>query len=97
MTNENQSQYTNEELAKYLKETQEAVLTTGSVIGRFLAVLIAYGIIDKTDRQYIIGKMSEEDYIQHNKESNDIVNMFKQMFDMATPKKKSEDTNEDKD
>ena len=94
MADENQSQYTNEELAKYLKESQDALLEIGSVIGRFIGVLIANGVIDETDRKYIVGQMSEEDYTKHYKESHDLANLFKQMFDMATPKKKSEDTNE---
>lgn len=97
MTNENQSQYTNEELVKYLKDTQDAVLETSKILSRFISLLKANNVIDETDRQYILGNMSEEDYIKHFKESHDLTNMFMKMFEMATPEKKSEDTNEDKD
>lgn len=95
--NENPENYTNEELAKYLEETQDAVLETGKVLSRFISILKANSVIDETDRQYILGNMSEEEYIKHFKESHDLKNMFMKLFEMATPEKKSEGTNEDKE
>lgn len=88
--------YTNEELAKYLEETQDAVLEVGKILSRFISLLKANNVIDETDRQYILGNMSEEEYIKHFKESHALTNMLMKMFEMATPEKKSDNTNEDK-
>ena len=95
--NENPENYTNEELAKYLKDTQDAVLKISQMLSRFISLLKANNVIDETDRQYILGNMSEEDYIKHFKESHYLTNMFMKLFEMATPEKKSDDTNEDKE
>ena len=96
-SNENPKNYSNEELAKYLEETQDAILETGKVISRFISLLKANNVIDETDRQYILGNMSEEEYIKHFKESHDLTNMLKKIFEMAAPEKKSEGTNDDKE
>ncbi len=95
--NEDHENYTNEELAKYLKDTQDAVVETSKILSRFISLLKANNVIDETDRQYILGNMSEEDYIKHFKESHDLTSMFMKLFEMSTPEKKSEDTNEDKE
>lgn len=86
--------YTTEELTQYLAETQEGLLMTSKLISRFMSVLLTQGVIDETDRKYIVGKMTEEEYIKHYKESHDLTNLMRQMFNFPMRTEKSDVTEE---
>ena len=86
--------YSVEELTEYLLATQQGVLRNTELISKFIGVLLTQGIIGETDRDYIVGKITEEEYIKHYKESHDLANMMRQMFNFPMQTEKSDNTEE---
>lgn len=86
--------YSIEELTQYLAETQQGLLDASKIIARVINVLRTDGVIDDTDKEYILGKMTEEDYIKHYKESHDLANMMRQMFNFPMSTEKPDNTEE---
>ena len=71
---------TNEELEEALKVTQEAILTLGDYCGRMRGVLVAHGTLTELDNKYIIGELSEEEYVKQYKEQNSLAYAFNKLF-----------------
>lgn len=86
--------YSIEELTQYLAETQQGLLDASKIIARIINVLCTQGVIDDTDKAYILGKMTEEDYIKHYKESHDLTNMMRQLFNFPMSTEKPDNTEE---
>ena len=86
--------YSIEELTQYLAETQQGLLDASKIIARVINVLCTQGVIDDADKAYILGKMTEEDYIKHYKDSHDLTNMMRQMFNFPMSTEKPDNTEE---
>lgn len=71
---------TNEELEKELKATQEAILKLGDFCGRMRGLLVAHGTLTELDNKYILGELSEEEYVKQYKEQNSLAYAFNKLF-----------------
>jgi hypothetical protein len=71
---------TNEELEEALKVTQEAILKLGDFCGRMRGLLVAHGTLTELDNKYILGEISEEEYVKRYKEQNSLAYAFNKLF-----------------
>ena len=69
-------------------------MDASKIIARVINVLCTQGVIDDADKAYILGKMTEEDYIKHYKDSHDLTNMMRQMFNFPMSTEKPDNTEE---
>lgn len=77
---------TNEELEKELAKTQKSLMAVQASLSRVIQILFVYRVhmginFEEFDKEYIEGKITQEDYLKLWKEQHNIENVFQKMFD----------------
>ena len=77
---------TNEELEKELAKTQKSLMAVQASLSRVIQILFVYRVhmginFEEFDKDYIEGKITQEEYLKQWKEQHNIENVFQKMFD----------------
>ena len=77
---------TNEELEKELAKTQKSLMAVQASLSRVIQILFVYRVhmginFEEFDKDYIEGKITQEEYLKQWKEQNNLENAFQKMFD----------------
>ena len=77
---------TNEELEKELAKTQKRLMAVQASLSRVIQILFVYRVhmginFEEFDKDYIEGKITQEEYLKQWKEQNNLENAFQKMFD----------------
>ena len=77
---------TNEELEKELAKTQKCLMDVQASLSRVIQILFVYRVhmginFEEFDKDYIEGKITQEEYLKQWKEQHNIENVFQKMFD----------------
>lgn len=77
---------TNEELEKELAKTQKSLMAVQASLSRVIQILFVYRVhmginFEEFEKDYIEGKITQEEYLKQWKEQNNLENAFQKMFD----------------
>ena len=77
---------TNQELEKELAKTQKCLMDVQASLSRVIQILFVYRVhmginFEEFDKDYIEGKITQEEYLKQWKEQHNIENVFQKMFD----------------
>ena len=77
---------TNQELEKELAKTQKCLMDVQASLSRVIQILFVYRVhmginFEEFDKDYIEGKITQEEYLKQWKEQNNLENAFQKMFD----------------